>query len=134
MHRTNEVINMQYQRTLSEEKKLYIVWWTSIQWWTCLMNCKDDHIASDYFWGRSPLAMLASNGHINWTFFLMQNGLPRSFSDKEFPCQCKETQEMWVWSLSQEDPLEEEMATHSSILAGESNGYRGLVGYCPQSC
>jgi len=26
-------------------------------------------------------------------------------------------QEMWVPSLGQEDPLEEEMATHSSILA-----------------
>ena len=26
-------------------------------------------------------------------------------------------QEMWVRSLGQEDPLEEEMATHSSILA-----------------
>ena len=29
----------------------------------------------------------------------------------------QETQEMWVLSLSQEDPLEEEMATHSSIFA-----------------
>ena len=28
-------------------------------------------------------------------------------------------QEMWVRSLSQEDPLEKEMATHSSILAWE---------------
>ena len=28
-----------------------------------------------------------------------------------------ETQEMWVQSLDQEDPLEEETATHSSILA-----------------
>ena len=28
-------------------------------------------------------------------------------------------QEMWVWCLSQEDPLEKEMATHSSILAWE---------------
>ena len=27
------------------------------------------------------------------------------------------TQETWVQSLGQEDPLEEEMATHSSILA-----------------
>ena len=27
------------------------------------------------------------------------------------------TQEMWVQSLGQEDPLEEGMATHSSILA-----------------
>ena len=30
-----------------------------------------------------------------------------------------ETQETRVWSLGQEDPLEEEMATHSSILAWE---------------
>ena len=29
-------------------------------------------------------------------------------------------QEMWVQSLGQEAPLEEEMATHSSILAGKS--------------
>jgi len=26
-------------------------------------------------------------------------------------------QEMWVWPLGQEDPLEEEMATYSNILA-----------------
>ena len=29
----------------------------------------------------------------------------------------QETQEMWVQSLGQEDPLEEEMATHCCILA-----------------
>ena len=29
----------------------------------------------------------------------------------------QETQEMWIQSLGWEDPLEEEMATHSSILA-----------------
>ena len=29
----------------------------------------------------------------------------------------QETQEMWVQSLTREDPLEKEMATHSSILA-----------------
>ena len=28
-------------------------------------------------------------------------------------------QEMWVQSLGWEEPLEEEMATHSSILAGK---------------
>ena len=28
-------------------------------------------------------------------------------------------QEMWVWLLGQEDPLEEEMTTHSNILAWE---------------
>ena len=37
-----------------------------------------------------------------------------------------------VRPLGQEDPLEEEMATHSSILAWEkSHGQRGLVGYSP---
>ena len=29
----------------------------------------------------------------------------------------KEMQETWIWSLDWEDPLEKEMATHSSILA-----------------
>ena len=31
----------------------------------------------------------------------------------------QEIQEIWVWSLGQEDPLEEGMATHSRILAWE---------------
>ena len=31
----------------------------------------------------------------------------------------QETQEAWVQSLGQEDPLEKEMATHSNILAWE---------------
>ena len=39
--------------------------------------------------------------------------------------------ETWVQSLGWEDPLEEDMATHSSILAGESHGHRSLVGYSP---
>ena len=32
----------------------------------------------------------------------------------------EETLEMWVWSLGWEDPLEEGMATHSSIFALEN--------------
>ena len=39
--------------------------------------------------------------------------------------------ETWVRSLGWEDPLEEEMATHSSILAGECHGQRSLMGYSP---
>ena len=31
----------------------------------------------------------------------------------------QEIQETWIWSLGKEDPLEEEMATHSSFLAWE---------------
>ena len=38
-------------------------------------------------------------------------------------------QKTWVQYLVWEDPLEKEMATHSSILAGEIPGQRSLVGY-----
>ena len=41
-------------------------------------------------------------------------------------------QQTWVWSLGQEDPLEEGTATHSSILAWEVHGQRRLVGYSPR--
>ena len=37
-----------------------------------------------------------------------------------------------VRSLGWEDPLEKEMAIHSSILAGESHGQRSLAGYSPR--
>ena len=37
----------------------------------------------------------------------------------------------WVQSLGWENPLEKGMATHFSILPGESHGQRSLVGYCP---
>ena len=36
-----------------------------------------------------------------------------------------------VQSLGPEDPLEEEMVTHFSILPGTSHGQRSLVGYSP---
>ena len=40
--------------------------------------------------------------------------------------------ETWVWSLGWEDPLEESMATHSSILAWRVPfGQRSLAGYSP---
>ena len=42
--------------------------------------------------------------------------LPGGSAVKNLPAM-QETQEMWVQSLGWEDPLEEEMATHSSILA-----------------
>ena len=40
-------------------------------------------------------------------------GFPGGSAVKNLPAM----QETWVQSLSQEDPLEEEMATHSSVLA-----------------
>ena len=38
---------------------------------------------------------------------------------------------MQVQSLGQEDPLEEGMAIHSSVLPEESHGQRSLAGYSP---
>ena len=40
-------------------------------------------------------------------------------------------QEMQVQPLGCEDPLEEEMATHSSVLPGEFHGQRSLASYSP---
>ena len=45
----------------------------------------------------------------------------------------QETREMQVQSLGQEDPLKEEMATHSSILAGIIP-WRSLEGYSSRDC
>ena len=59
-------------------------------------------------------------------------GFPGSSSIKNPPAM-QETQEIWVPSLGQEDPLEEEMATHSTILAWEkSHGQKSLAGYSPE--
>ena len=44
-------------------------------------------------------------------------GLLRWFSGKESACHCRRLQRHEFWSLGQENPLEKEMATHSSILA-----------------
>ena len=45
----------------------------------------------------------------------------------------QKSQEMGVRSLGWDPPpLQEAMATHSSILPGESHGQRSLEGYNPQ--
>ena len=46
----------------------------------------------------------------------------------------QEAQEMRVQSLGWEDPLEEAMATNSSVLAGKSDGQGSLAGYGPWGC
>ena len=51
--------------------------------------------------------MLTGLGHAN----------PGDSSGKESACQCRRRKRHGVRSLGWEDPLEEEMATHSSILA-----------------
>ena len=46
----------------------------------------------------------------------MLNRLPDGSAVESLP-PVKETQEKWFQSLGQKDPLDEEMATHSSIFA-----------------
>ena len=43
-------------------------------------------------------------------------GFPDDTTGKEPACQCRQ-HETWLQSLGQDDPLEQGMATHSSILA-----------------
>jgi len=40
----------------------------------------------------------------------------------------------WHFSQHTAASLEEEMATHSSVLAGKSHGQRSLAGYSPWGC
>ena len=42
--------------------------------------------------------------------------------------------EIWVRSLGREDPLEEGMVIHSSILAGKLHGQKRLASYSPWGC
>ena len=50
-------------------------------------------------------------------------GIPRGLSGKEI--YCLPVQGTWVQSLGREDPLKEEMTTHSSILTGKNPMGRG---------
>ena len=52
-------------------------------------------------------------------------GFPVGSNGKESACNAGGR----VQSLGWEDTLDKGMATHSSILAGEFHGHRGLVGY-----
>ena len=51
-----------------------------------------------------------------WLLFVGLWDFPGGSGVKNLPVM-QELQETWVQSLGQEDPLEEDMATHSNILA-----------------
>ena len=51
-----------------------------------------------------------------WIRACVTVGFPGGANDKEPTCRCRR-HETQLWSLGKEDPLEEGMATHSSILA-----------------
>ena len=60
----------------------------------------------------------------------MSTELPGWLSGKESTCQC--SRHTSILGLGR--PPAEGMATHSSILPGESHGQRSLVGYSPWGC
>ena len=68
-------------------------WWTAVCW-----------VAQSWAW----LKWLSSSSRD-------PKGFPGGTNGKEPTCQCRRLKP--VWSLGWEDPLEESMATHSSILA-----------------
>ena len=79
-------------------------------WWVAVYGVAQS-------WTRlKRLSSRSSSKHaLNIMFY--HQGFPGGASDKEPDYQCRRQQVMWVGSLCQEDPLEEGMATHSSILA-----------------
>ena len=85
-------------------------------------------------WGRGPEsrpeqlwnindAVLFHRGSVSISFICSKTyemrELPRRRSGKESACQCRRWKKTKVQSLGREDPLEEEMATHSRILSWE---------------
>ena len=60
-------------------------------------------------------------------------GFPGDASSKEPVCQCRRPKPR-RFDLCQEEPLEEGMTTHSSILTWRIPGQRRLVGYSPWGC
>ena len=61
--------------------------------------------------------------HVKHSFYMLA-GLPWWLSGKNLPV----IQDMRVWSLGCDDPLDKDMATPSSILAWRIHGQRSLVG------
>ena len=95
----------------------------SLTWWMWVWAG-----SRSWWWTGKPgvLQSMASHrvGHdwateLNWTELWKKKWKKKGawwLSGKEL---LPAMQETWVWSLNQEDPLEKEMATHSSILAWE---------------
>ena len=77
-------------------------------------------------WKEAPVGLCSWTGNITqWFRYRLSCSWASlvSHTVKHLP----EVQETWVWSLSQEDPLEEEMATHPVFLPGKSRGQRSLA-------
>ena len=69
-------------------------------------------------WKLENVTGTVTMGKLVFDKCIFMQGFPGGTVWKNLPA-VQETKEAWVWSLGQEDLLEKEMATHSSILAWE---------------
>ena len=93
-------------------------------------------------WGEITIHIhphLLGNETARWSLAFLKVAHKWSRGGKESTCHCRRL-EMQLPALGQEDPLDKEMATHSSILTweipwteepGKSHGWRSLVGCRP---
>ena len=81
--------------------------------------CNFEDLSSIPGWGSSPGAEYGKR--IQWV--VTHSNILVAQMVKNPPA----TRETWVWSLGWEDPLEEGMATHSSILAWRIHTDRGAL-------
>ena len=89
--------------------------------------CISRNVFANWFtWPTSPLPVTV----LLITFFCQRSIFPKK-KKKIVNRYINFLQETWEWSLGWEDPLEEGMVTHSSILAWETHGQKSLVGYSP---
>ena len=77
--------------------------------YSCLVNSMHRGVRHDWMINTSTKEGYMTNGYTYWASLMAQQV-------KNLPA-VQETQEMWVWCLGWEGPLEKGMATHSSILA-----------------
>ena len=92
--------------------------------WSC--RRRQNHSGERWKGSRFPVAY-HPNDRAFWGVAL-RNNLRSPSGMVKHPSAMRET---WIRSLGWEDPLEKEMATHSSILAWRSHGQRSLAGYSP---
>ena len=86
--------------------------------WLCHLQLSSPRCVTSTLYLSFPIRYFVGN---------CENKLPWWLTVKNLPV-------MWetrAQSLGWEDPLEEEMATHSSILAWKSHGQRSLESYSP---
>ena len=101
--------------------------WNGERTWFSRLSCCSEVsflICSFYFSGFLDVS-IRGDSFSSLLYFVFL----RRHSGKESACQHGRRKEMPVWFLGREDPLQKEMATHSSILAWKSHGQWSLVSH-----